>query len=604
MHMPKQTPNIMLHSRDHVALQKNIARLWKHISPIRRTQFATVLLLTIVTSVTEVVSISAILPFLSILTAPESFFSHPSVGPIVHALGIDSPKHMVAPLAICFGVAALIASGARLTLLQYSTRVSFATGADLSLDVYSRTLHQPYLTHISRNSSEVITGISTKVTNVIYGVLIPLLTLLSSTVMLLAILAALIMIDPWIALASICGFGMIYALIVFKTRKKLVLAGQAIAQQSTQTVRNMQEGLGGIRDILINRTQKQYCEAYQNADLLLREAQASNQVISQSPRYVVEALGMILIAGIACLIVAEPQGSARVIPILGALALGAQRMLPTLQQIYASWSTILGSQASLIDTLRLLEQPLPVHSKENITPLAFHSSIQLKDIAFGYEESCTPVLRKINLRIPKGGRIGIIGPTGSGKSTLVDIITGLLSPTSGSLEVDGVVVGIKNVQSWQMHIAHVPQHIFLSDASIAENIALGIPKEAIDYARVKHAADLASIADTIESWPQGYQTRTGERGVMLSGGQRQRIGIARAFYKSANVIILDEATSALDGDTERSIVESIQQMPPELTVLMIAHRLTTLQHCSHIIEIGNGVVAWQGTYAELMNRQT
>jgi ATP-binding cassette subfamily B protein len=285
------------------------------------------------------------------------------------------------------------------------------------------------------------------------------------------------------------------------------------------------------------------------------------------------------------------------------LAFGAQRLLPVLQQAYVAWSGIQGGRASLEDMLELLDQPLPDYSEHPIKQLiSFDNRISLKKLDFRYSSQRPFVLKHLNLTINKGSRVGFIGATGSGKTTLLDIIMGLLQPTNGSLEIDNQTVTPINCCGWQAHIAHVPQTIFLADSSIEENIAFGVPKDQIDFQRVRQAAKQAQIAESIESWPRQYQTFVGERGIRLSGGQRQRIGIARALYKQADVIIFDEATSALDNETEQAVMQAIEGLSKDLTLLIIAHRLTTLKNCTQIVELGGGGIKRLGTYQEIVTQ--
>ena len=389
--------------------------------------------------------------------------------------------------------------------------------------------------------------------------------------------------------------------IIRLTSKRLLRNSTINAHESTQVIKSLQEGLGGIRDVLIDGTQATYCQKYNHADQQYRRAQGNSSFIGAAPRYAMEALGMLLIATLAYKLAQEPDGVAKAIPILGALALGAQRLLPVLQQAYNAWSTIQSSQASLQDALELLDQPLPSYA--NTPPaeqLPFIHNISLKQISFRYSPQTPYILKNINLTIAKGNRVGFIGTTGSGKSTLLDIVMGLLHPTQGNLLVDDLPITTKNHRAWQAHIAHVPQAIFLADSSIEENIAFGIPKDKIDQARVRQAAQQAQIGDIIETWPNQYQTFVGERGIRLSGGQRQRIGIARALYKQADVIIFDEATSALDNETEQSVMQSIERLSKNLTILIIAHRLTTLKNCTQIIELDSAGIKRIGTYQDIV----
>ena len=555
----------------------------------------------IIASLAEIISIGAILPFLGILTAPEQVYQYPLMQPVIQILALTEPRQLMLPLTILFITAVLLAGVIRLTLLYAMTRLSYATGADLSINIYRRTLYQAYEVHVSRNSSEVINGIITKTNTVIGGVILPAITLISSIVLLVGIMGALFAINTTIALSASIGFGSLYWLVIRYTKTHLKDNSKTIADQSSQMIKSLQEGLGGIRDVLIDGTQQFYCKLYRNADLPLRHASGNNQFISGSPRYAMEAIGMTLIAGLAYLMTQQEGGMVTAIPVLGALALGAQRLLPVLQQAYGAYSQIKGSKSSFEDVLNLLDQPLPEHADQPLPePISFSQEIKLNNLNFRYSEDAPWVLKNVNLSLKKGSRIGFMGVTGSGKSTLLDIIMGLLPVTEGGLMIDNQTINSQNRRAWQAHIAHVPQNIYLSDGTIEENIAFGIAKELIDHQRIKKAAQQAQIAELIEEWKDGYQTLVGERGVRLSGGQRQRIGIARALYKQANVLIFDEATSALDNETEQAVMDAIEDLDKEVTILIIAHRLTTLKGCDEIIKLEKEFNLKIGTYEDVV----
>jgi ATP-binding cassette, subfamily B, bacterial PglK len=579
-----------------------LKKLWSHLSRCRQKQFWLLLILMIIASLSEIISVSAVLPFLGILTAPEQVFQHPLMQPVIQILALTEPSQLILPLTIFFIIAALLAGSIRLTLLYVITRLSFATGADLSINIYRRALYQDYAVHVSRNSSKVINGIINKTNTVINGIITPVLIFISSIILLIGIMGALFAINITVALSASIGFGLLYWLVVRYTKNQLKDNSQIIADQSTQMIKSLQEGLGGIRDLLIDGTQQFYCRLYRSADLPLRRASGNNQFISASPRYALEAIGMTLIAGLAYAMTQQEGGMVTVIPILGALALGAQRLLPALQQAYHAYTTIKGSSSSFIDVLNLLDQPLPEYADQPMPkPIPFEKEIKLTNLSFRYTEDSPWVLKNINFSLEKGTHIGFIGVTGSGKSTLLDIIMGLLPLTSGKLMIDQQPINSQNRRAWQAHIAHVPQNIFLSDSSIEENIAFGVAKEQIDHQRVKKAAQQAQISELIEQWKEGYQTFVGEQGVRLSGGQRQRIGIARALYKKANVLIFDEATSALDNETEQAVMDAIKDLGKEVTILIIAHRLTTLKGCDKIIKLEKDYATRIGSYEEIIN---
>ena len=580
-----------------------LVRLWRHLSRRRQLQFGLLLGLMLVSAFAEVVSLGAVLPFLGVLVAPDSVFGNPYVASVALACGFTTADQLLLPLTVAFAAAALLAGAIRILYLWATTRFAVASGTDLNIEGYRRTLYQPYSVHLARNSSEVISGITVKVNGVVLGVLLSSLTLVSSTILLMAITLALIAIDPMVAMVAILGFGGCYAAITWVSRRQLHRNSQRFAYEQTQVVKALQEGLGGIRDVLLDGTQPLYCDIYRRADHPMRRAQGENSFIGQSPRFIMEALGMVLIAALAYALTRQAGGVATALPVLGALALGAQRLLPTLQQIYSSWAGIAGNHASLADAITLLDQALPAEILQPApAPLVFHGSIRFDAVRFRYTSGGPWVLDGLNMTIPKGARVGFVGATGSGKSTTLDLLMGLLIPTEGKVLVDGQPISGTHLRAWQRNIAHVPQNIYLADTTMAENIAFGVPRDAIDLDRVRVAAQQAQIADFIESSPDGYQAYVGERGIRLSGGQRQRIGIARALYKQATVLVFDEATSALDNATELSVIDAIESLNRDVTILLIAHRITTVRRCDIIMELENGRVVAQGAYEQLLER--
>jgi ATP-binding cassette subfamily B protein len=557
--------------------------------------------LVVVSAFAEVLSLGAVVPFIAALAAPDVVFRYPGVAEAAHTFGVSEPRQLMLPLTVLFAAAAVVAGAIRMVLLWLSTSFTFASGAELSREIYRRTLYQPYGVHVRRSSSEVISGITNKVGGTMLGVVLPVLSLISAVISLTAIMSTLLVIDPIVAVVAAAGFALIYGLITWRARSRLHQNGQRISSAHTEVVKALQEGLGGIRDVLLDGTQPVYCDIYRRADQALRRAQGDNIVIANNPRHSIEALGMVLIAGLAYGLSLRDGGIVAALPLLGALALGAQRLLPALQQTYSSWAMIVGSQAILRDTLELLDQPLPADALEPPpAPLVLERSVCLKGVRFRYSDDGPWVLDDLDLTIRKGARVGIVGSTGSGKSTMLDLLMGLLTPTEGEVQVDEQVVTGQRLRAWQRTIAHVPQHIYLADASVAENIAFGVPRRSIDLSRVREAARRAQIAEFVESKPEGYDAFVGERGIRLSGGQRQRLGIARALYKQASVLVLDEATSALDNATEQSVMAAIEALDRDLTILLIAHRLTTVRRCDTIVQLENGHVVAQGSYDELV----
>ncbi len=576
-----------------------VRRLWQHVTPRRKRQMVLLMGLILVSAFAETVSLGAVLPFLGILTSPSKVLAHPGVANFMRALGIVSPDRLVLPFAAAFALAAVLAGAFRLLVLWISTRIAYATGADFSSEVYRRTLYQPYWVQVASNSSDVISSITGKIGDTV-SVLTSVLTLLTSIIVLIFITATLFAIDSLVASVAIVGFGGCYGLMTAMTRHRLRRASQRIAYEHTQMIKALQEGLGGIRDVLLDGTQPVYSAIYRKADRSLRLAQGDIVFAGGSPRFVMETIGMVLIAALAYGVSRRAGGVAGALPTLGALALGAQRVLPLLQQAYSAWANIVGSQESAKKVVELLDQPIaPELLSPAPKPLAFSRDIRFSNVRFRYAPDAPWVLEDFNLTILKGARIGMVGNTGTGKSTALDLLMGLLMPTEGELLVDGEPVVGERIRAWQNTIAHVPQSIFLADASLSENIAFGVPRNAIDLDRVRQAARRAQIAEFIENRREGYDARVGERGIRLSGGQRQRIGIARALYKQASVLVFDEATSALDNATEQSVMDAIAGLDRDLTILLIAHRLSTVRRCDCIVELGGGRVVAQGTYEHL-----
>jgi len=561
-------------------------KLWHHLTKQRRKQFLLLLILMIVASIMEVVSIGAIVPFLGALTSPEQIYQHQLTQPLIKILGLTDPRQLLLPLTIIFVLATLIAAMVRLLLLYVSTRLSYAAGADLSIDIYRRTLYQDYSVHTSRNSSEIINSIITKTNIVTAGILVPYLNFVSSLIIMIGIISLVFTINAQVALSIFSIFGLLYWIITFFAKRSLQKNGRLIADESSQMVKTLQEGLGGIRDVLIDGSQEFYCKLYRNADLSLRKASGDNVFIGASPRYLMEAIGMTLIAILAYVLTFQKGGVMSAIPILGALALGAQKLLPAMQTLYGSYSGIKGSTSSFIDVLNLLDQPLPSNTNQDLKkPMPFNQEVVLNNLSFRYSKDTPWILKNINLSFKKGEKIGFIGATGSGKSTLIDILMGLIIPTSGELLIDGVPITKKNRRAWQVLISHVPQSIYLVDSSIQENIAFGVALDQIKDHRVVQVAKQAQIAEMINNLNNKYKALVGERGVQLSGGQRQRIGIARALYKNSDVLIFDEATSALDTQTEEKIMQQIDELEGSQTIFIIAHRLSTLKQCDRVIRI-------------------
>lgn len=564
-------------------MNKLLYQLWGHLNKKRRIQFICIVFLMLLCSLAEILSIGLVIPFLGALTDAKS--------PTIEKIFIFAPwlsqlaNHYSSLLvfSMLFGIAGVMAGALRLLLLLVSAKFSFSTGSELSYTMYMRTLYQPYAVHISRNSSEVINNISNKASFVIYNVISPALLFISSSMMLLIIFSTLLMIESGLSMLAIAGFAIAYLFLILFTKRAIKADGLIISRESSNIIKALQEGLGGIRDILMDGTQIIFCEIYGRADKTLRRAQCRSYVISSSPRILMESIGILLLAGLAYKLGAGDGGVSAAIPILGALAFGAQRSLPLLQQLYSSWTVIQGARTSLKDILSYMDQPIPLIDCETQVFNEFNQAIEFKDVSFRYEGENSWALQDVNLKILKGQKIGIYGETGSGKSTLLDLLLGLLEPTNGLISIDSECR--KSFQDYRNLFSHVPQTIFLVDGTFTENIAFGVAADKVSMALLTDVVKKAKLDTVIEGLQNSYSAGVGERGVKLSGGQRQRVGIARALYKGAPIIIFDEATSALDVNTEKDVMDSIISLDPDITVIMVSHRIDTLKGCDQLFEV-------------------
>ena len=580
--------------------------LWRNLKNRRKTQIKFLIVLMLLSSFGEVFSLAAVVPFLSVLANPEIIWENPWVVYVRPFFNFTSPSDLLLPVTLLFGFSAILSSVLRLATFKLNGSLSAKIGSDISCEAYEKTLYQPYDIQVSRNSSGIIDALQIQVYQLI-TVIQSCLALLSSTSILISLLVTLLIIDFKVAILSGLLFGVAYGFVIQFANKKLISNSKRITLHNRLSMQTLQEGLGAIREVIMYSSQKIYLENYRNSDVPIRKLSANSVYLGVFPKYIMESLGVCLIGGVAYSLTTKYGGMQSALPLLGALALGAQRILPTVQQVYNSWAQIYGNKSAVEIVISYLKQPLPKTTNIlKVEPYNFKNKISFNNVYFSYKNIDKSIIKGINFDIYKGERIGIIGPTGGGKSTTIDILMGLLKPTSGYLKVDNEdlhnSLNKKFIMQWRAAIAHVPQNIFLADKSIAENIAFGLPKDKIDMNQVIKSAERAQASNFIENMPKQYQTYIGERGIRLSGGQRQRIGIARALYKNSSVLIFDEATSSLDNSTEIALMNAIEKLEDELTIIMIAHRLSTVKNCNRIFEIQNGFISREGPPELILNQ--
>ena len=573
--------------------------LWRVLQPRRRVQLLLLVGLMFVVAFAEMLSIGALVPFLTILADPEHVSRIPFVSSLLTAFGLDLTHDLRWQMSVAFGAIILAAGAVRILLLFAQTRVNFGIGHELGTELYRRTLYQPYDVHLLSNSAEIRAGLAKvdEATAIIYVIL----GIINAALMVTFVIGALLAIDPVVAGTVFVSVGTIYLSIMLLVRKPLAANNRTMERLYAKRIKLVDEGLGGIRDVLLDHTQERFSNRFSDIDWTYRRAERSNYTLFYSPRIVVEVLALLFVIALAHWLAGRDPGHALTssIPILGALALGAQRLIPAVQHLYLGWSSVVGQQGSLAHVARFFATYSVPATRQRPEPTPFLHAIQFHGVSFKYRAEGPDVLRDINLLIGKGQRIGLIGSTGSGKSTMIDLLMGLLEPSSGLITIDGVPLIGQARLMWQAHIGHVSQSLYLADCSIAENIAFGEDTKDFDRQRIRAAASRAQIADYVESLPSGYETRVGERGVRLSGGQRQRIGIARALYKNADVLVFDEATSALDVETERAVMEALATLSSDITIVQVAHRISTLSRCDLILELRDGRLVRTCTYDDV-----
>ena len=578
-------------------------KLIELLSPRERLQLGFLFVIVLIMAFLQMVSVASVLPFLSVAGDPGKIETNIWLNWAFEGLGFNNTNHFLLALASAALLLMVFANSWMAATQWVQIRFALARSHSLSVRLLQHYLNQPYPFFLQRHSADLGKNILGE-TDQVRMVLISMLKLVSKSMIVLAIIGSLIIYDPQLALILTLVLGGAYGLIYALTRKVLGHLGRVRVQANKARYQLASEAFGAIKDVKLLGRESTFIRHFITPSRRFNFSQGTSIVIGELPRYALEVLAFGGVLVIAIYMLLRGEGFEEAIPALGFYAFAGYRLMPSLQQVFSSFTRVsfgapalhnLHRELGSVHTGSKLQVPLVIdrgHHKVYRKVLPLNKKLELDCVAFTYEGADSAVLRDVTLGIDANSIVGIIGATGSGKTTLVDIILGLLQPQFGTMRVDGVTITEANVGIWQNGLGYVPQHIALMDDTIARNIAFGIPDEEIDQVALERASKIAKIHDFITSdLPGGYETSVGERGVRLSGGQRQRIGIARALYHDPSVLVFDEATSALDVETETAVMDAINELAGTKTILMIAHRLATLDACQLLLRVHDGGVS-------------
>lgn len=580
---------------------KNIKKLLTLFTYGERKRGALLLMMMLVMAVLDVTGVVSILPFMAVLSNPQLIETNKTLVFINKALGFgDSQKFL---LFLGFIVFVLLVLSLTFKALTTYALLRFVQMREYSLSkrLIENYLHQPYTWFLNRHSADLGKTILSEVGMVVQGWMSPLMILLSHSFVAIALLVMLLFVDPVLTLTVSTVLGGSYALIFKLTNGFISRIGSERFMANQMRYNAISEAFGAVKEVKIAGLEQTYIRRFTEPAEIYAKHQASASVVSQLPRFAMEAIafgGMLLVM---LYLMSRSNGFASALPTMVLYAFAGYRLMPALQQIYGSLSQLRYANRALDALHTDLINLSPYNSVvETTSKMKLEKGIQLSNVQFNYPNAAQPALSGLSLHIPVNATIGLVGSTGSGKTTTVDLLLGLLEAQKGSLQVDGQVIDDSNRRQWQKAIGYVPQQIYLADDSVAANIAFGVHPSEIDQVAVERAARIANLHDFVTAeMPQGYATKVGERGVRLSGGQRQRIGIARALYHNPRVLILDEATSALDNLTERAVMDAVNNLGHDITIILIAHRLSTVRQCDQIYLLEKGHIKAHGTYDQL-----
>jgi ABC-type multidrug transport system fused ATPase/permease subunit len=585
---------------------KIIIEFFSLLTPSQRRRFYTLQILVIIMTFAEVASIFSITPFMAIVGDPSILEKEGFLGMLYIRSNLGEPYQFIFYLGlivlVILIISALISIFITWRLAMFATKI----GVEIGDRLYSHYLNRDWLFHTMTSSSNLTKKISSETTRITDTFLLPLMYMNARLFLTLFVFLILLVYDPIVSIICLIVFSVAYIIIIKLARTRLEINSKNISAMFLERFKLMSEGFGGIKEVLLLGKSSEFKKRFTKAGNKLAHSQGVNKAIALVPRYFMELLGfasMVLL--VIYLITNSKSDLGLILPILSIYGIAGVKLLPALQQIYSSITTIRGNLSayeSIREDLININMEVAQKVEDNQQVWSKHNEISLKNITFNYPGKKSFALKDVSLTIKANTTVGFVGTSGSGKSTLIDVIIGLIKPQQGEITIDGAPLIKQNLRTWQNKIGIVPQAIFLTEGTIAENVAFGIPHDLIKHEQVKKVLKLAHLEEWVMGLDNGVHSKVGERGIQLSGGQKQRIGIARALYYEADVLVFDEATSALDGITEKAIMNAIHDFTGKKTLIMIAHRLTTVQKCDQIFMMNKGSIVDNGTYQQLLEK--
>ena len=580
--------------------------VWRLLNRKQQRKLLGLQALSVVMALSTLVGLAPVLPFFSALADPQALTRYRGLSFLYQLFHFSDPQQFIVALGVFFVAGTVIANSVNLLGSLAIDRFAFQVGEAFHNALFDEYLHRSYGFHASTNSSLLSSNVLHETGRITTGILRYGLILVTQIVTIALIVVSMLLLNPAVAGLTIVGLGASYGVVYALARGKLRREGLLVSREYARRTRIVNESLGAIKELILLRAQKLFVSQFERTGELIAKAVVNTFAISQTPRYVLECATVCVLVALALYSSGAGRGAGPWIAQLSFMGLAVYRLLPSLQQAFLAVVRIRADRAALDSVVRDLQQTLARDGRDDLEPVNDSiwrgrpaREIVLRDLVFQPSMNRPPVLANLTLRIPAGAVIGLIGVNGSGKTTLVDVLSGLLVPQAGEVEIDGIALSQANRGHWQSTIAYVPQNVFICDCTVAENVALGVAADRIDRERVHTALRLARLDEYVAGLPLGYDEPLGERGVRMSGGQRQRLGIARALYRDASLLIMDEPTSALDGEAEREIIDMLVAQRAYKTIVLIAHRLESLRHCDRVYELSGGRIVRSMTYDEL-----